>query len=96
LFRDGCPGGESVEAVGQRADRFLSRLRAQLGQEGDAPLFSHGHILRVLAARWLGLPPGDGRLFLFGTGALSILGYEHGLDEPAIVLWNEERRPSGS
>jgi broad specificity phosphatase PhoE len=86
LFRDGCPGGESVEAIGTRADRVVARLRAVTG---DVLVFSHGHILRVLAARWLGLPAGDARLFVLSTAALSILGYEHSPDEPAIRLWND-------
>jgi broad specificity phosphatase PhoE len=88
LFRDGCPGGESVEAIGDRADRVVAHLRAI---EGNVLIFSHGHILRVLAARWLGLPPGDARLFVLSTAALSILGYEHTQDEPAIRLWNDNR-----
>jgi broad specificity phosphatase PhoE len=88
LFSDGCPGGESVEAVGARADRVVSRLRSI---EGNILVFSHGHILRVLAARWLGLPAGEARLFLLSTAALSILGYEHALNEPTIRLWNDDR-----
>jgi broad specificity phosphatase PhoE len=88
LFRDGCPGGESVEAIGTRADRVVARLRAI---EADVLVFGHGHILRVLAARWLGLPPGEARLFVLSTAALSILGYEHALHEPAIRLWNDNR-----
>ncbi len=86
LFRDGCPGGESPQQVGARADRLVARLRSA---SGDALLFAHGHILRVLAARWLGLPPGDARYFLLGTAALSVLSYEHSLDEPAVALWND-------
>ena len=88
LFRDGCPGGESVEAIGTRADRVVARLRAI---EADVLVFGHGHILRVLTARWLGLPPGEARLFVLSTAALSILGYEHALHEPAIRLWNDNR-----
>jgi probable phosphoglycerate mutase len=88
LFRDGCPGGESVEAVASRADRVIARVRAI---EGRTLLFGHSHFFRVLAARWLGLPPGDGRFFLLGTASLSILGYEHSRDEPAIRLWNDDR-----
>jgi probable phosphoglycerate mutase len=86
LFRDGCPGGESVEAVGARADRVLARLQAM---EGTVVVFSHGHVLRVLAARWLGLPAGAARYFVLSTAALSILGYEHTRDEPALRLWND-------
>ena len=88
LFRDGCPGGESVEAVGSRADRVLARLK---GARGRVILFGHGHFFRVLAARWLGLPAADARLFWLGTAALCVLGYEHTLDEPAILLWNDDR-----
>ena len=88
LFRDGCPGGESIEAIGARADRMVARLRAI---EGNVLVFSHGHLLRVLTARWLGLPAGDARLFVLSTAALSILGYEHNQDEPAIRLWNDDR-----
>jgi broad specificity phosphatase PhoE len=88
LFRDGCPGGESVEAVGARADRVMARLR---GVEGNVLVFSHGHFLRVLAARWLGLTAGAARHFVLSTAALSILGYEHTRDEPALRLWNDAR-----
>lgn len=86
LFRDGCPGGESPVDVGVRADRVIRRARAV---EGNVLLFSSGHILRVLAARWLGLAPADGRYFLLGTAALCALGYEHDLSQPVICLWNE-------
>jgi probable phosphoglycerate mutase len=88
LFRDGCPGGESPAQVGARADRVVSRVR-QL--PGDVLLFSSGHFLRTLAARWLGLDPAAGRYFLLGTASLSALGYDHGASEPAIRLWNETR-----
>jgi broad specificity phosphatase PhoE len=86
LFRDGCPGGESPEQVGARADRLARRVRA-IG--GDVLLFSSGHFLRVFAARWLGLEPGAGRYFLLGTASLSALGYEHDRSDPVIRLWNE-------
>jgi broad specificity phosphatase PhoE len=86
LFRDGCPGGETPEQVGGRADRVVSRLRAF---QGGVLLFSSGHFLRVLTARWLGLAPAAGRYFLLGTASLSALGYEHGLPEPVIRLWND-------
>lgn len=88
LFRDGCPGGESVAEVGARADRLIARLR---GIEGKTILFGHSHIFRVLAARWIAQPASDGRSFLLGTAALSILGYEHTTDEPVIRLWNDDR-----
>ena len=87
LFRDGCPGGESVAAVGDRADRVIGRLRSM---PGHVLVFGHGHFFRVLAARWVGLPPGDASRFVLGTAALSILGYEHGPEDPAIRLWNDE------
>ena len=86
LFRDGCPGGESPAEVGARADHLVERLRAA---EGDVIVFSSGHILRSLAARWLGLDVGAGAHLVLGTASLSALGYEHALDEPAIRLWNE-------
>jgi probable phosphoglycerate mutase len=87
LFRDGCPGGEAAVDVGVRADRVIERVHAV---RGNAVLFSSGHILRVLAARWLGLEAAAGRYFLLGTTSLSILDHEHNnLDEPAIRLWNE-------
>ncbi len=88
LFRDGCPGGESVAQVGARADGVLARLRPL---PGNVLLFSSGHFLRVLAARWLGLDPSAGRYFLLSTATLSILGYEHNQTEPAIRLWNDAR-----
>lgn len=87
LFRDGCPGGESAVQVAIRADRVIERVRAT---HGKVLLFSSGHILRVLAARWLGLEAAAGRYFLLGTASLSILDNEHNnFDEPAIRLWNE-------
>jgi len=86
LFRDGCPGGESPEQAGARADRVVKRLREV---NGNALVFSSGHFLRTLAARWLGLEPGGGRFFLLGTASLSALGYENNLAEPAVKLWNE-------
>jgi len=92
VFRDGCPGGESPEQVGSRADRVIRRVRA-IGR--GVLLFSSGHFLRVFAARWLGLPPGAGKYFVLGTASLSAVGYEHDRLDPAIRLWNEtphERR----
>jgi probable phosphoglycerate mutase len=86
LFRDGCPGGEAPDEVGARADRVIARLRA-VG--GDVLLFSSGHFLRVLTARWLGLDVAAGAYFVLGTASLSTLGYEHDRTEPAIRLWND-------
>src|SRR5678816_2241613 len=88
IFRDGCPGGESPGQVGARADRAIKRVRAV---EGNMLLFSSGHFLRVLAARWLGLEPGAGRFFLLSTASLSVLGYEHNLSQPVIRLWDDTR-----
>jgi probable phosphoglycerate mutase len=87
LFRDGCPGGEGLAQVGARADRVIARLR---GVGADVLVFSSGHFLRVLAARWLGLDAGLGRCFYLGTAALSVLGYEHGLEDPVLRLWNDD------
>src|SRR5437868_13958892 len=86
LFRDGCPGGESADQVGARADRMVSRVRAV---NGNVLIFSSGHFLRMLAARWLGLEPVNGRLFMLNTASLSALGYEHNLSDPAIRFWND-------
>jgi probable phosphoglycerate mutase len=85
LFRDGCPGGESPQEVGIRADRVLSRIRPA---KGNVLLFSSGHILRVITARWLRLEPSAASLFFLGTGSLSALGYEHDQSRPVIRLWN--------
>jgi broad specificity phosphatase PhoE len=93
LFRDGCPGGESPTQVGARADRVVGRLRAA---QGDLLLFSSGHFLRVLAARWLGLDAAAGRYLLLSTASLSALGYEHGVSQPVIRLWNDTRHVEGS
>ncbi|HYT94688.1 MAG TPA: histidine phosphatase family protein [Gemmataceae bacterium] len=88
IFRDGCPGGESVAAVGARADRVIGRVRA-VG--GDVLLFSSAHFLRVLAVRWCGQEPSAGRYLVLGTATLSALGYEHNLGEPVVRLWNDSR-----
>ena len=86
LFRDGCPRGETPSQVSSRADRIIACLRAR---EGDVAIFSHGHIGRVLGARWIGLPVEQAQHFLLNTASLSILGYEHNrADQSAIVLWN--------
>jgi broad specificity phosphatase PhoE len=83
IFRDGCPGGEAPEQVGARADRAIARARSV---EGDIALFAHGHVLRVLVARWIGLPAGAGQHFLLDTGTLNVLGYYRGT--PAVKIWN--------
>ncbi len=86
LFRDGCPGGESPQQVGTRADRVVRRTREI---QGNVLIFSHGHFLRVLTARWLGLEPAAGKYFLLSTASLSALGYEHNFSQPVIQLWND-------
>ncbi|MBV8436641.1 MAG: histidine phosphatase family protein [Silvibacterium sp.] len=86
LFRDGCPGGESPAQVGERADRVIGRVQ---GIAGNVLLFSSGHFLRVLGARWVGLEAAGGRYFTLSTASLSIVGYEHNLSEPVVRLWND-------
>ena len=88
LFRDGCPNGESPNQVAERADRVVSRVR---GIEGNVLLFSSGHFLRVLAARWLGLEPVAGKYLMLKTASLSALGYENTLSQPVIQLWDDTR-----
>jgi probable phosphoglycerate mutase len=87
IFRDGGPHGESVADVSARADRVVARLRA-LGAPA-ALLFSSGHFLRVLGARWLDLPAATGQYLALDTAALSIIGYEQTPDRPVIRLWND-------
>jgi probable phosphoglycerate mutase len=88
LFRDGCPGGESPAQIAERADRVVRRVRSV---PGNTLIFSSGHFLRVFAARWLGLEPIAGRLFLLFTASVSALSYEHDLSEPAVRFWNDTR-----
>ena len=83
VFRYGCPGGETPDQIGARADRVLTKVRAS---EGDVALFAHGHILRVLAARWINLSPGYGEHFLLDTATLNVLGYYR--ESPAFKIWN--------
>ena len=93
IFRDGCPGGESPGEVGARADRVVERVRAV---QRDVLIFSSGHFLRVLTARWLGLEPQAGKCFLLSTASLSALSYEHDLSQPAIQLWNDLHHLTGN
>jgi len=86
VFRDGCPGGESPTDVATRADRVVGRVRA-VG--GNVLLFSSAHFLRMVAARWVGLPPAAGAYFVLGTASVSVLGWEHDLSEPVVRQWNE-------
>ena len=85
LFRDGCPGGESPGQVAARADRVLDRVR---DSAGNVLIFSSGHFLRVLAARWLGQPALSGAALVLSTASVSILGFEHDTSEPVIRMWN--------
>jgi probable phosphoglycerate mutase len=84
LWRDGGPGGETATDVGRRVDRVIAEVRRV---DGNALLFAHGHVLRVLAARWLGQPPEAGRYYALETAAVSVLGYEH--DDSVIRRWNQ-------
>jgi probable phosphoglycerate mutase len=86
VFRDGAPGGESPAQVAARVDRVITRVRSV---DGNALIFAHGHISRVIAARWIGLGPEVGQLLLLSTAAVCVLGYDHDKSEPAIRLWND-------
>jgi broad specificity phosphatase PhoE len=88
IFRDGCPGGESPEQVGARIDRIIARIRVV---EGDVALFAHGHVFRVFAARWLGLPASAGSHFLLDPATVSVLSHYRGI--PAIRRWNAPLLP---
>jgi probable phosphoglycerate mutase len=91
LFRDGCPEGEPAQDVADRADHFIRRAH-DLG--GNILAFSHGHIIRMIAARWLGLLPQVGRCFFCRPGSVGELGFEHdSRDQPIIRLWNYVRFP---
>jgi broad specificity phosphatase PhoE len=83
LFRDGVPGGETIDQVAVRAEAVIQRA---LQADGDVALFAHGHILRILTARWLTLEPADARLFALGTASISTLGHEH--EYRVITEWN--------
>jgi probable phosphoglycerate mutase len=88
VFTDGCPGGETPEQVGARADRVIDRIRRVSGR---VVLFAHGHLLRVLAARWIGFPPSAGQHFLLNTSTICILSYYRGT--PAVKRWNAPIKP---
>jgi broad specificity phosphatase PhoE len=83
VFRDGCPGGESPEQVGARADRVITKVRTAAG---NVALFGHGHFTRVLAARWINLSANYGENFLLDTATLNVLGYYR--ESPAFMIWN--------
>jgi probable phosphoglycerate mutase len=94
IYRDGAPGGESPDQVTSRADRVLVELRAMIGR---IAVFSHGHLLRALAARWIGLPIQQGCNLALDTASLSMLAYDHNdPDVPVISLWNAVRVPHHS
>ena len=86
LWNDGVPCGETARDVGARTDRVITEARSV---EGNVLLFAHGHLLRVLTARWLGLPPTEGRLFTLGTASISVLGFDSDGDQPVLQLWND-------
>ena len=86
LFRDGCPGGETLDSVGARADRVIGRIRAH---GGNVVIVAHREILRILAVRWIGLAAIEGRRLLVATASLGSLGYDHDLTEPVVHVWNE-------
>ena len=86
LFRDGSPGGETLDAVAARADRVIGRMRAG---SGNVLVFGHREILRILAVRWIGLAPSEGRRLMLATASVSVLGYDHDLAEPVIQSWND-------
>jgi len=90
LFDDGCPGGETLVEVSMRADRVIARVRAL---EGDVLVFAHRDILRILIARWIALPALEARRLHLATASLSVLGYDHDLDEPVIRVLNDARHP---
>jgi probable phosphoglycerate mutase len=83
IFRDGCPGGELPGEIGGRVDRVIDRVRTA---NCNTALFAHGHVLRVLVARWIGMPPAGGQHFLLETGTLCVLGYYR--ESPAVRIWN--------
>jgi probable phosphoglycerate mutase len=92
MFRDGCPGGESAAAVAERADRFIARVREI---RGHVIAFSSGHIIRMICARWLGLPPIAARCFFCRPASLGVLAFEHDKDdEPIVRLWNYGAGPA--
>ncbi len=88
IWVHGVPGGETVDDLGRRADRVLEAARSA---SGDVALFAHGHLLRVVGARWIGLPPGDGRLLALSTASISVLGWER--ETAVLERWNETAVP---
>jgi probable phosphoglycerate mutase len=93
LWADGAPGGESPAQVGERADRLLAATTPLL-EQGNVALVGHAHSLRVIGARWIGLPPSAGGLLRLDTATVSVLGHEHG--RPVILRWNQPAPPPGT
>ena len=87
LFEDGCPGGETLAEVAARAERVIARMRML---KGDVLVFAHSHILRILIARWIALPALEARRLHLATASVSVLGYDHDIDEPVIRSLNNE------
>lgn len=94
LWRDGCPNGETPNQIAQRCDRLLARIRPLL-PDGDVALVGHGHLLRALASRWLGMSVATGRHWRLSTATVSALGHEHGVT-PVIGQWNTPPHPGHS
>ncbi len=86
LWRDGCPGGEDAASVGERVDRVIAQALTALGDDGDVAIVAHGHVLRVLGARWCELAPAAGARLRLETGAVSVLGWER--ETRVIQRWN--------
>jgi len=89
LYHDGAPHGESPDQVAARADRFIDLIRPIAG---DVAAFSSGQIIRMIAARWLGLSPVHARHFYTATASIGILGYEHDRNQPVLLLWNDDQQ----
>ncbi len=85
LFEDGCPDGEALEDVSRRAERIIARVRAR---DGDVLVFAHMEILRIVAARWIAQPAREARRLYLETASVSVLGYDHDVDQPVLRLWN--------
>ncbi len=93
IWRGPWPGGETIDQVAARADRVVARVRAAT-VDGDALVFAHGHLLRVLTARWLGLEPASGGWFALDTATISVLGWERG--SPVVQTWNDVGCPTSA
>ncbi|QEL14476.1 histidine phosphatase family protein [Limnoglobus roseus] len=93
LLKHGAPNGETAQQVAARADRVIAKVKALTG---NVLIFAHGHYLRVFASRWVGADPAFAQHLLLGTSSISVLSFDHGrIEEPAIMLWNDDRHLSG-